>query len=160
MRFVALAAWIAIGTAGLAGQQVHKTAVSDSCATNVPEYKQWLQTTPLTEGQQYVADSRRKNQIVEGYTQLKVGMTSRQVASLLGTPDFGVSFYGDETSTTPSNECAREVAYILWKKTDRMLDGRDFAIHVFFTPQGKLSRASPWNIPSLKPVGAPKALKL
>ena len=122
MRFFALAACIAIGTAGLAGQQVQKTAASESCATDVPEYKQWLQTTPLTEGEQYVAASDRKNQIMERYSQLKVGMASRQVENLLGKPDFGVSFYADQTATTPSTKCPGEVAYILWKKADQMLD--------------------------------------
>jgi hypothetical protein len=148
----------------LAGQNSTPPAVvfRGNCASepDLPKYQEWFRQTRLPYGQPYVAQGKRKEQLAEQYSNLKLQMSMEEVEKVLGKADFSVSRPAARLATVPEpieRRCSSQVAYIFKKSSENMADMEDVAIYLFFSEGGKLYWASPQNLPNLKPLGSPTA---
>jgi hypothetical protein len=142
-----------------AGQNVPPAVTSHvHCAVELPQYAQWYQQTPLSNGEPYVALDKRKHQIIGSYHRLKVQMSLDEVERLLGKPDFGRARPPIHLATTPEptdTRCSYDLAYIVRKNGGNMVDTEDVAVYLSFSRDGKLLWAVPQNLPTLKELGSP-----
>ena len=132
--------------------------VHGNCENGLPTYQQWFGKTQLPFGKVYVAGKKRKQQIVENYSKLKLQMTLEQTEQLLGQPDFSAPHPRGHLSTEPEPVkaiCSNQIAYVFQKKGEDMTDMADEAIYLFFSPENKLTWAAPQNVPELKTMGGP-----
>jgi hypothetical protein len=148
----------------LAGQNSAPPAVvfRGNCAhePELPQYQDWFRQTRLPYGEPYVAQGKRKAQLAEQYSNLKLQMSLEEVEKVLGKADFSVSRPAARLATVPEpieQRCSSQVAYIFKKSGENMADMEDVAIYLFFSESGKLYWASPQNLPNLKPLGSPTA---
>lgn len=143
----------------LAAQDVPHVVASDvNCAVNPRHYEDWYEQTRLSEGKPYVAPEKRKQQILENYHGLRLQMPLDEVERLLGKPDFGTARPPLHLATAPeptNRECANDLAYLVRKNGENMVDTEDVAVYLSFSPDEKLYWAAPQNLPTLKPLGSP-----
>jgi hypothetical protein len=128
------------------------------CEDGFPSYRQWFQQTRLSAGEPFVAPDKKKQQILQDYSRLKVAMSREEVEKVLGNPDFSSPRPAARLATAPEpteQVCSSEFAYVITKKTENMADLDDVAVYLLFTEAGKLYWAIPQNLPGLKPLGAP-----
>ncbi|MGA8273551.1 MAG: hypothetical protein WB919_18455 [Candidatus Sulfotelmatobacter sp.] len=143
----------------LAAQDVPHVVSSDvNCAVSPRRYEDWYQQTHLPEHKPYVAPEKRRQQILENYHGLRLQMGLDDVERLLGKPDFGTARPPLRLATAPgptNRECANDLAYIVRKNGENMVDMEDVAVYLSFSPNEKLYWAAPQNLPTLKPLGSP-----
>jgi hypothetical protein len=129
------------------------------CSDGVASYREWFQQTPLPHGEPYFAPGKRKEQILERYSKLKLQMSLEEVEKLLGGPDFSSPRPDARLAAAPKPEeqqCSNQFAYIVKKSSENMADVEDVAIYLFFSEDGKLYWASPQNLPNFTPLGSPR----
>ena len=127
------------------------------CANELPSYPQWFQQTRLPYSEPYLAPDARKQEILEQYPRLRLQMSLEEVKRLLGKPDFSVPHPAARLATTPEpaeEKCSNQVAYVVKKNNENMADMDDVAIYLFFSADGRLSWATPQNLPNLKQLGS------
>jgi|HubBroStandDraft_1064217.scaffolds.fasta_scaffold00003_88 hypothetical protein len=143
----------------LAAQDVQTVVPSDvNCVANQPVYNDWYQQTRLSDGEPYIAPSKRKQRILDNYHGLKLQMPLDEVERLLGKPDFGTARPPLHLATAPEpadRGCANDLAYIMRKNNGNMVDTEDVAVYLSFSRDGRLYWATPQNLPTLKPLGSP-----
>ena len=148
----------AVGCA-LAAQNSPPAAVfRGNCADEVPGFQEWFQETRLPSGEPYLAPSKRREQVLEHYSKLGLQMSLQEVEKLLGKPDFSTPRLAARLASTPEpkeQQCRNQVAYILKKSSENMVEVEDVAIYLFFSENGKLYWAAPQNLPNLEPLGSP-----
>lgn len=122
-------------------------------------YQQWVKLVGLDVGKEFVASPARKKQILEKYSEIRVGMSREEVEKVLGRPDYEQRFKTPEVSPQNNPDAKKRCGY-LWaydiSKTDinqAALD--DVAVFLSFDSSGRLSWASPINIKELKQKGSP-----
>jgi hypothetical protein len=128
-----------------------------NCADEVSGFQEWFQETRLSSGEPYLAPSKRREQVLEHDSKLGLQMSLQEVEKLLGKPDFSTPRLAARLASTPEpkeQQCRNQVAYILKKSSENMVDAEDVAIYLFFSEPGKLYWAAPQNLPNLEPLGS------
>lgn len=127
------------------------------CANEFSSYHDWFQQTRLPYSEPYLAPDKRRKQVLDQYSKLKLQMSLEEVEKLLGKPDFSMPLAAARLATVPQpkeQQCSDQVAYIFAKNSENMADMADVAIYLLFSKDGKLYWAIPQNLPSLKPLGS------
>jgi outer membrane protein assembly factor BamE (lipoprotein component of BamABCDE complex) len=95
----------------------------------------------------YSPSEERKSRILQNYSNLSLGMSKDQVASLLGEPDYSLTLFdigaGDKGSAW---------VYYLYLKTDLPNTFDDRSIEVFFNIDGQMDWVVPHNAEGLKEI--------
>jgi hypothetical protein len=128
-RLILFMAACAMMAGSVAAQNPPSVIVHGSCPTNLPDYKQWFQQTRLP----YIAGDKRKQQIIEDYSKLKLRMSASEAEKLLGKPDFAAPRPAARLSTSPQPavaSCTNQIVYILKKNSENMADMEDVAVYL------------------------------
>jgi hypothetical protein len=136
-----------------------KYVVHAHCDDGLPHFRQWFETTKLPSGQPFVANQKRKRQLLQNYSELHLHMTLEEAVALLGAPDFSEARARGHLSnqTDPAaRACSDQVAYVLLKTSDNMADMNDVAVYLFFSSKNELTWAFPQNISELRVIGGPE----
>jgi hypothetical protein len=157
MRTSTVALFVSAVGCALAAQNSPPAAVfRGNCADEVPGFQEWFQETRLPSGEPYLARSKRREQVLEHYSKLRLQMSLQEVEKLLGKPDFSTPRLAARLASTPEpkeQQCRNQVAYILKKSSENMVEVEDVTIYLFFFENGKLYWAAPQNLPNLEPLG-------
>jgi len=133
--------------------------VEGDCPENgLPHVQQWLEASGVAYGKPYIADEKRKSQIVEGYSKLRLNMSANEVEALMGRPDYSRPKIKGHLSNAPAPNppvCNEQFVYMLKKENENLADMNDVGVYVFFTTDDKLYWATPLNLEDLKPIGSP-----
>lgn len=132
-------------------------AFRGNCANELPSYREWFQRTRLPYSEPYLAPDKRREQVLEQYSKLKLQMSLKEAEELFGKPDFSTPRPAARLATTPEpkeQQCSNQVAYIFKKSSENLADMADVAIYLLFSKDGKLYWAVPQNLPNLKPLGS------
>jgi hypothetical protein len=127
------------------------------CPNELPSYQEWFQQTRLPYSEPYLAPDKRRAQVLEQYSKVKLQMSLEEVEKLFGKPDFSSPRPTARLATAPEpkeQQCSDQVAYIFKKTSENMADMADVAIYFLFSKDGKLYWVIPQNLPSLKPLGS------
>jgi hypothetical protein len=158
MRTSTVALFVFAGCALAAQNSPPAGVFRGNCADEVSGFQEWFQETRLSSGEPYLAPSKRREQVVEHYSKLGLQRSLQEVEKLLGKPDFSTPRLAARLASTPEpkeQQCGNQVAYILKKSSENMVDVEDVAIYLFFSENGKLYWAAPQNLPNLEPLGSP-----
>ena len=160
MRLIALFLVLGACPAVLASQEGPPAyVVKGQCPEDgLPHFHQWVENSGVGSGKTYVAEAKRKQQIIAGYSKLQLNMSQKAVEGVMGKPDYSAAKLKGHLATAPAPDppvCPAQFAYILKKDTDNAADLNDEAVFVFFTPEDKLYWATPLNVPALKVIGSP-----
>jgi len=153
-KFIFVASIAVLSAVAPAQSKVPGYIAHGKCDDTFATYQQWLNKTQLP----YQAGAKRKQQIVQNYSKLKLQMSMKDVEALLGEPDFSSPRVHGHLSTEPQPEkpiCSEQIAYILNKQNENMVDMGDAAVYLVFSPENKLTWAAPQNISVLTPIGDP-----
>jgi hypothetical protein len=157
MRWIALSLMLSIWPSLLASQDAY--IVKGHCPDDgLPRFSQWFENSGLASGKPYVAEAKRRRQIVEGYPKLRLNMSPKTVEAVMGLPDYSQPKLKGHLDTSPAPNppvCNAQLAYILKKDSDNAADTNDAAVFVFFTPDDKLYWGTPQNVPGLQAIGSP-----
>jgi len=97
---------------------------------------------------EYVAPADRRLQVIDGYVQLKIGMTREEVRAILGDPDRAYAGY---TKGAPRQFTGWAYNYYLLQ---RHLNSYDSGIELFFSKTDhRLEQVVPSGLPGLKEIG-------
>ena len=99
----------------------------------------------------YSASEERKEHIAKNYADLRVGMTKKQVAVLIGDPDYSQSVFGPK-GFSPHWK-GSYWGYQLFMREDGVNNLNDPTIQVFFDTDGLLYWAVPYGISGLSEIG-------
>ena len=117
MRLLVIVACI---SCGLVAQDIPPAVTSHmTCAAQPVRFAQWYEQTRLSQGEPYLAETKRKQRILENYAKLKLHMPMEDVEKLFGKADFGSARPPMHlaTQTEPSDRrCRTDLAYV-FKKT-------------------------------------------
>jgi hypothetical protein len=158
MRTSTVALFVFAGCALAAQNSPPAGVFRGNCADEVSGFQEWFQETRLSSGEPYLAPSKRREQVLEHYSKLGLQRSLQEVEKLLGKPDFSTPRLAARLASTPEpkeQQCRNQVAYILKKSSENMVDVEDIAIYLFFSENGKLYWAAPQNLPNLEPLGSP-----
>ena len=157
-RLCCLILSVAVVFVAVEAQEVpHSVTTQVSCAVQPTRYDQWYQLTRLSAGEPYVAADKRRQQILDNYHRLKLEMPLEEVERLLGKPDFGTARPALHLSNAPEptdRRCTNDLAYIVRKNGESIVDTGDVAVYLSFSRDGKLYWVAPQNLPTLKPLGS------
>jgi hypothetical protein len=106
-------------------------------------FEQWYQQTRLSAGDPYVAEAKRKQQMLDNFRRLKLQMPLDEVEKILGKPDFGNARPPLHLSTNPEPadlRCTTDLAYIVRKTSANFADAADVGIYLSFSRDGKHGR--------------------
>lgn len=136
------------------GSTSNSLAFQKSCENTYSSYSDWIQKTPLSDGEPYRADAARAQQLMEQYSKVKLQMSLEEVEKILGQPDFGVPSLVNPLAAAPAPECTNEIVYVFEKHSDVIIDMQDVAVFMYFSPDNKLFWSAPLNVPKLAQLGS------
>jgi len=126
----------------------------------LPDSFRWFATNSAASGRVYVMSPERKSKILGNYSKLRLGMTPKEVAALLGSADYeeaGLrnSGFRPDGSRDLEDRCSAQWGYYFKKTGENLADMNDSILIVEFDSDRKLTWAAPQKIPQLSPIGSP-----
>lgn len=119
----------------------------------IRDYREWFQSTVLAVGDIFRAPRKRMDSLHGAYPRLELGMSRREVKTLLGMPDFE-QLVPKATMRVPTGTCEYQWAYILRKNDENMASPADIGIYLSFSSDDRLIWALPQNL-GLRAKGSP-----
>jgi hypothetical protein len=101
----------------------------------------------------YSTSAERKNHILKNYPSLRAGMTKKQVAALIGDPDYSQPAYGPYGPKGPQGPWQGSIwSYVLFMREDAMNEN-DPKIQIFFGTDDLLHWAAPSGLSGSPEIG-------
>lgn len=102
----------------------------------------------------YTIPQERKSQIEQNYDKLTLGMTKKEVHSMLGEPDFSTYMH---TKEYPGRFIGSEWTYYFYKPASNLVNEKlDKGVFVYFGTTDKAEWIVPKNIEGLAEKGGPR----
>jgi outer membrane protein assembly factor BamE (lipoprotein component of BamABCDE complex) len=102
----------------------------------------------------YTIPQERKAKIERNYNNLKLGMTKKDISSMLGDPDFSTYMH---TKEYPRKFIGSEWTYYFYKPKSNLVNEKlDRGVFVFFGTTDKAEWIVPQNIDGLAEKGGPR----
>ena len=100
----------------------------------------------------YATVAKRRSYILKNYPSLRVGMSKKQVAALIGDPDYSTPIYAYGPKGPQERWRGSIWTYILFMREDAMNEN-DPKIQIFFGTDGLVRWAVPSGIAGLSEIG-------
>lgn len=105
----------------------------------------------------YEASSEKKRKVLEGFSNVSLGMNKGQIKELIGTPD--AEFFSYDTAKVKTYIGSSWMYYLHRHEAENGNAKYDQTVSIYFDTSEKLYWAHPINIDSLKDKGAPQLRK-
>lgn len=148
LRIIVMALTVLLAASGCNSSQV---TLEPPIADGKQTYKEFISETKTFP---YTIADNRKRIIMEKYPRLNVGMTKKEIASIIGDPDFSTYL---RAKAPPQKYLGSEWTYYFHKANPNLANEKlDKGLYLFFDPNDKLHWILPQNIEGLSEKGSPR----